>query len=32
MFLLKEAINKDESLKMQMLLYLKDDKADSSST
>ena len=32
MFLLKEAINKDESLKMQMLLSLKDDKADSSST
>ena len=31
MFLLKEATNKDESLKMQMLLSLKDDKADSSS-
>ena len=32
MFLLKEATNKDESLKMQMLRSFKDDEADSSST
>ena len=32
MFLSKDTTNKDESLKMQMMLSLKDDKADSSST
>ena len=32
MFLSKEATKKDESLKMQTMLSLKDDKGDSSST
>ena len=32
MFLSKDTTNKDESLKMQMMLSLKDDKGYSSST
>ena len=32
MFLSKEATNKDQSLKMQMMLSVKDDKTDSAAT